>query len=520
MDRPQRQKVDLLLRWVPWVLALFLLGATARDFHRNWQGPEIASHPDEAAHFVTGMMARDYLLHHWGEHPIRFAEQYYARYPKVALGHWPPGYYAMQAIWLAFFGASVWWAHAWNWVLAIGFLVAWTWGLRKGFGLELALGSGAALLALPVLHRCAELVLSDWAPVLWSWLAAMCWVQGRSAWLWVGLASLAILSKGNAWMLLPALLLAPWLSGEGKRMPWRGVIWICLLSAPFYLWAKSSGFSYPLRNVTQVNLWQALPRRWGLMANLWAAMPLALWLLAAAGVVLGAWKAQGEARRWWAFSTCLSGATLVFLCVSGLSFEDRAVAVALPFLMVLVLQPVLLWPRGAALALLVLFCLLRSPVMVGAVKGFRGMAAALPDAARSVLIVSDSVGEGALIAHVLEGDVRREKVVVRGSKLLSEQDWNARHQTMRFQRAEEIAAALQAIPVQYVLLDSQNQLPYAVVLREMSAQWQLIERRRVAQRVLELYALPENLGQALRPFAVPLGPERGGREILLKPGPL
>lgn len=520
MDRPQRQKIDLLLRWVPWVMAFFLLGATAWDLHRNWQGPEIASHPDEAAHFVTGMMVHDYLRHHWGEHPIRFAEQYYARYPKVALGHWPPGYYSVQALWFAIFGTSVWWAHALNWAYATAFLLAWTWALRPCFGGALALGSGALLLALPVLHRCTELVLSDWAPVLWSWLAACCWVQGRKKLFWVGLASLAILSKGNAWMLLPALLLAPWLSGEGKRMPWRGVIWICLLSAPFYLWAKSSGFSYPLRNVTQVNLWQALPRRWGLMTNLWAAMPVALWLLAGFGVLVGAWKAQGEARRWWAFSTCFSGATLVFLCVSGLSFEDRALTVALPFLLVLALQPALAWPRGGALVLLGIFCLSFQQVHLEGVKGFRGMAETLPSTAQSVLVVSDSLGEGAFIAHVLERDARREKVVVRGSKLLSEQDWNARHQVMRYDNAEAIRAALHEIPVQYVLLDSQNHLPYGTALRDLSRQWELLERRRASHRVLELYAVPENVGQPLRSFSVQLGPERGSREIRLRPGPL
>ena len=31
---------------------------------------------------------------------MAFAEGYYLHYPKVALGHWPPVFYMVQAIWM------------------------------------------------------------------------------------------------------------------------------------------------------------------------------------------------------------------------------------------------------------------------------------------------------------------------------------------------------------------------------------------------------------------------------------
>lgn len=520
MGRQGREAIVKYLGVASWVLALWLVGTTLWDLQRNWQGHEIASHPDEAAHFVTGMMVFDYVRGHVGENPIAFAEQFYARYPKVALGHWPPGYYAVQALWFGVMGAGIWQAHALNWVLAGGFLFAWWWALRGVFGGALAMGSGAWLLGLPVLHRCAEFVLSDWGAVLWAWVAAVLWVKGRSAIALVLAASLAILTKGNAWMILPALVGAPILIGEWKKIPWREVIAICALSAPFYLWAKANGFSYPLKNATEVDLVAALPGRWAMMREIWAVAPLLLWVLAVAGGLIGTKWAHGEARRWWAVSICFCGATLVFLCFSGLSYEDRAFAVALPFLGLLAMLPVLLWPEKAVICVLALLALVRGPVVVESVKGFRGLADALPEGSRSVLVVSDSVGEGGIIAQVLDRDVKREKVMLRGSRMLSQQYWNGKLMTMRYESAEAIRGALDGVPVQFVLLDSQNVLPYAAQLRELSKDWQLLERRRSDGRILELYAIPTNINKAIGAFRLELGLERGGRAILFRPGPL
>ncbi len=54
-------------------------------------------------------MVRDYLanlasLNFSG--PMEFAENYYVHYPEVALGHWPPTFYVVQALWTLPFSAS------------------------------------------------------------------------------------------------------------------------------------------------------------------------------------------------------------------------------------------------------------------------------------------------------------------------------------------------------------------------------------------------------------------------------
>src|SRR5271154_3145026 len=54
---------------------------------------ELGSHPDEAAHFVTGLMVRDYIASGMHGNPLTFANNYYQHYPKIGLGIWPPFFY-------------------------------------------------------------------------------------------------------------------------------------------------------------------------------------------------------------------------------------------------------------------------------------------------------------------------------------------------------------------------------------------------------------------------------------------
>jgi hypothetical protein len=55
--------------------------------------------PDDAA-------LRDYILHGLGKSPLAFARNYYAHYPKLAIGHWPPVFYVAQALWIIMFPAT------------------------------------------------------------------------------------------------------------------------------------------------------------------------------------------------------------------------------------------------------------------------------------------------------------------------------------------------------------------------------------------------------------------------------
>ena len=71
-------------------LVLFLAATVGWQLQTGAYKSEFGGHPDEAAHYVTGLMIRDYLTGGIPEHPMKFARNYYDHYPKVALGNWPP----------------------------------------------------------------------------------------------------------------------------------------------------------------------------------------------------------------------------------------------------------------------------------------------------------------------------------------------------------------------------------------------------------------------------------------------
>jgi hypothetical protein len=66
---------------------------------------DFCGYSDESAHFVTSVMVGEFLRAPV-ERPMAFASRYYAQYPKLGIGHWPPLGYAMQGAWVLVFGSS------------------------------------------------------------------------------------------------------------------------------------------------------------------------------------------------------------------------------------------------------------------------------------------------------------------------------------------------------------------------------------------------------------------------------
>ena len=116
---------------------------------------------DAPAHYVTGVMVYDYLRLAAGSSPVHFAEAYYVRFPKVAFGHWPPAYYAIQAAWYFLFGPHIWSAALLSAVTALTLTALLFFRLRTHHGNAIALGCSAALLVLPEMQTAAWSVMSD-----------------------------------------------------------------------------------------------------------------------------------------------------------------------------------------------------------------------------------------------------------------------------------------------------------------------------------------------------------------------
>jgi len=118
-----RSRAIVLPRFATARRALVSVGIVATVF--VWQiksgflATELAGTPDESAHFTTGVLLFDYVRRGVGQWPLDFARAFYQQYPKVALGHWPPLFYALQAAWYVLFGA-----HPWSMVLLLGAITA------------------------------------------------------------------------------------------------------------------------------------------------------------------------------------------------------------------------------------------------------------------------------------------------------------------------------------------------------------------------------------------------------------
>ena len=96
------------VRNVLLVFVLYFAIAVAFQWRGGAYTSELGEHADEAAHYVTGLMVHDYIVSLASLEftaPLEYAKRYYEHYPKVALGHWPPVFYMLQAAWAFIFSS-------------------------------------------------------------------------------------------------------------------------------------------------------------------------------------------------------------------------------------------------------------------------------------------------------------------------------------------------------------------------------------------------------------------------------
>ncbi len=66
----------------------------------------LGAQPDEASHYVTGVMVRDYITRGLPGNPVTFAKDFYVHYPRVAFGLWPPLFHMLSGVWMLAFGTD------------------------------------------------------------------------------------------------------------------------------------------------------------------------------------------------------------------------------------------------------------------------------------------------------------------------------------------------------------------------------------------------------------------------------
>ena len=92
----------------PAAVLLLLLILVAIPMLREINKGELHLNVDETRHAMGGVFLHDFLRDFPLRWPLQYAYEYYGKYPAVSIGHWPPGFYFIEAIFFMLFGIAVW----------------------------------------------------------------------------------------------------------------------------------------------------------------------------------------------------------------------------------------------------------------------------------------------------------------------------------------------------------------------------------------------------------------------------
>lgn len=467
-----------------------MLFALALQWANGAWHADLAGDPDEAAHAVTSLMVRDYLTDALPGSPLRYAQDYYNHFPKVALGHYPPGYYlvtslvllpfpqvialiALQAVFCGILG--------WQ-IFQLGHRLA------GPFGAWLA---AMVFVALPMVQKVSSCVMSDLLLAIFCLAAVQAWLaylRGPSAWpalLFGFMAAAAILTKGAGLSLAvvpPVSLLLAWEFRVMKKWSfWLAPLPVLLLAAPWMVYsvrytqegmASDKGMAYVMK---------AIPFYANGIVQVFGPLVAALVTISVLRIVVSLLRkcpsSPDAAVLWGLIAGTLAVALVVpaglstrYLVPAGGAFLLLTFAECrywLGFLQRRSREPANVnagW-AGAVGAVVVAGV---TVAIVGwsapkVASGFRDAVVQLESQAGSSsakrgawLVSSDARGEGAVIAAAAFGLPSRKGwplTVFRASKELSSSDWLGRGYETPFKSAEELRQRLDKLEVDRVIAD-------------------------------------------------------------------
>jgi len=473
--------------WIP-AAAIFFLTAVGLQWKAGAFAVEFGSHPDESAHYVTGLMIRDYLVAIVSGHftsPLAYAENYYVHYPKVAFGMWPPLFHLTEALWTLIFSPGrisilLLMALITTAIATSIFLV-----LRRQYPMLGAFAGAAMFMVLPLVQASTQTVMADSLVALldfWAMIFLIGYLdqeRTRDAVLFGVCAGLSMATKANGVALVLMPIFAILVTQRFHLLRQRGLYYagavILVLGVPWQV------LSYYLIKRSQTVPPDFLQERFALglyygkvlLASLgWGLAPF--FVLGIAIFLIRLWRKQPDVTLACAFALVLS----VWIYHSILLFgEDRYLLGALPpailfaaagfawtvrRISALTLSPA---ARSTALGALAVGVVALQPWAVPH-KPYQGfdqpasfLASAREFADDNFLVVSDAMGEGAFISEVAMHEQRPGHIILRSSKFLSTSRWNGANYQMRFQSAKELRELLDHAPIDAVILDTRTGQP-------------------------------------------------------------
>jgi len=460
-----------------WALFALLLvfHFTFQSMHGAWTS-DLAGDPDEAAHAVTSLMLRDYMAGGWQQSPMLFAKNYYESFPKVALGHYPPGYYLLAGAWLLPM-ASIKSLFVLQSILAaaLGTLIYRV--ASRILPVPAALAAGLLSAALPFTLKQAEFVMSDLMLGVLCLLATAAWADymqrptKRRALGFGLLAAMAILTKGSALALCLVPPIATLLTGRWKLIKqsswWISALPVAILAGPWMLYSShitSEGMLHqPLTEYAQeAALFYAssMPHVVGWLLLGFIIVGLAL--------IIRTCVRSPQTSTWLAAGIgMLAGTTAISLFVPT-GFSTRYLLPVLPVLLIAAVTAVNAscsrfgrgrWPAFYIIMLAAFALTVRWPE-----KNVTGFSQAVETSGVpqlgtppvNWLVAADPRGEGAIIAAAAFHCPQRSPSllkVYRGTKELSTSDWLGRGYTLAFPNDSLVLAHLDKLNIRRVFID-------------------------------------------------------------------
>jgi len=437
---------------------------------------ELGGAPDEAAHFMTGLMIHDYVVAGINTSPLEFAKEYYRHYPKVAFGVWPPLFHAIEGAWMLLVSPSKFSVLLLLSVLSALLAYFLFREVERHFGFTAGICAGLLLVSVPLMQQSTHLVMVDSSVALFSFLAIIRfgryletddWKDAAYFGIW---ASAAIMAKYNGVTLAFVPPICAALTGRWNVM-WRRS---SLLAAGIVLIICGSWY-IPMRHLVMYaaeplpGLATILPAMKANFAVLAGSMGIFVFLVAGCGILFklsGQWKANCKDQGIW-----IAAAALLVSCWF---FHSISVPEPDPRYMVTGLAPLILFvtagiyglsnmlhrpPAQLAVALGIVyaagsFTITRTPHL-----GYAELASSITQPRHSQMIIladGDAECEGMSVSEIAIRDRRPSSYVLRGSKILARSTWVGQNYRSLYQTPSGVLRALDAVGASVVIVQTKT----------------------------------------------------------------
>lgn len=441
---------------------------------------EFGAHPDEAAHFVSALMIRDYL----GQlsapaderilHPMKFAENFHAHYPKVAIGNWPPGFHTLQAVWMLFFEPgqqSIFLLMAFL-TAGLGWLVYWS--SRQHIGEGWALAAAILLMVLPIIQKYSSLVMTEVLMGLLIYLGLLLFMRYMETghWKWsvlfgvVGATAIMVKGTGLALGLIPPLailFLKRW-DLLAKFSFWLSAVVVGLLCAPWYKFTmKDLKDGWEQSEPSVAFFISALFYNVNKLVETGGPVFLLCIVIGLATFVRKSQKTEKDSIFFPMLGILFLAVPLLH-CIVPAGKEHRHLIPMLPAFVLftafglrevvklIIKDKTSIDPKKATwilsgIGLVGMFAAAKEPIYNKGYSGCRKVVQELykvEDWPGPVLISSDASGEGMFVAEAALADDRRpSRTIVRATKLLGSSKWSGAEYKTTYKNKEELQKLLE-----------------------------------------------------------------------------